>query len=91
MKGAEVQAIGVTTSVEVFNEIMDTFCPLYEDDPGSLSEIAKIQILRAIGVAIVKHGSMFPTMELLLRHAVNYLNMKKHKAVKEGGGTATHL
>jgi hypothetical protein len=85
MKGAEVQAIGVTTSVEVFNEIMDTFCPLYEDDPDTLSDTAKIQILRAIGVAIVKHGSMFPTMELLLRHAVNYLNMKKHKAVKQGG------
>ena len=85
MKGAEVQAIGVTTSVEVFNEIMDRFCPMYEEDPSSLSEKAKVQILRAIGVAIVKHGSMFPTMELLLRHAVNYLDMKKHKAVTEGG------
>lgn len=85
MKGAEVQAIGVTTSVEVFNEVMDTFCPMFEDDPSSLSEKARVQILRAIGVAIVKHGSMFPTMELLLRHAVNYLDMKKHKAVTEGG------
>ena len=86
MKGAEVQAIGVTTSVEVFNEIMDTFCPTYEDDPASLSDSARVQILRAIGVAIVKHGSMFPTMELLLRHAVNYLDMKKHKAVTQQGG-----
>ena len=85
MKGAEVQAIGVTTSVEVFNEIMDTFCPEYENDPSSLSDKARVQILRAIGVAIVKHGSMFPTMELLLRHAVNYLDMKKHKAVSVGG------
>ena len=85
MKGAEVQAIGVTTSVEVFNEIMDTFCPEYEKDSSSLSEKARVQILRAIGVAIVKHGSMFPTMELLLKHAVNYLDMKKHKAVSQGG------
>jgi hypothetical protein len=110
MKGAEVKAIGVTTGVEVFNEIMvcplvcappgwnrcishdtalwfpqDTFCPLYESNPSSLSETAKIQILRAIGVAIVKHGSMFPTMEILLRHAVNYLNMKTSKAVTQGG------
>lgn len=60
MKGAEVQAIGVTTSVEVFNEIMDKFCPLYESDPSTLSETAKVMILRAIGVAIVQHGSMFP-------------------------------
>jgi hypothetical protein len=80
-----VRAIGVTTSVEVFNEIIDTFCPFYESDPSSLPEAAKVQILRAIGVAIVKHGSMFPTMEILLRHAVNYLNMGKSKAVTEGG------
>jgi len=30
-------------------------------------------------VAIVKHGALFPTMEILLRHAVNYLNMKKSR------------
>lgn len=65
--------------------MQDTFCPIYESNPDSLSETAKIQILRAIGVAIVKHGSMFPTMEILLRHAVNYLNMKKSKAVTQGG------
>lgn len=63
----------------------DTFCPQYEEDPASLSTHARIQILRAIGVAIVKHGSMFPTMELLLRHAVGYLDMKKHKAIAQGG------
>ncbi len=63
----------------------DTFCPKYEEDPKSLSTNARIQILRAIGVAIVRHGSMFPTMELLLRHAVGYLDMKKHKAVTQGG------
>ena len=56
-----------------------------EDDPETLSEKARVQILRAIGVAIVKHGSMFPTMEILLRHAVNYLNMKKSKAVSSSG------
>ena len=71
----------MTTAVECFNEVMDTFCPLFEDDPLSLSETARVQILRAIGVAIVKHGSMFPTMEILLRHAVDYLSMKSSPAV----------
>jgi hypothetical protein len=28
---------------------------------------------------------MFPTMELLLRHAINYLNMKKDLAVRTSG------
>ena len=77
--------LAVLQSVEVFNEIMDTFCPEYESNPSSLSELAREQILRAIGVAIVKHGAMFPTMEILLRHAVNYLNMKKSKAVRQSG------
>ena len=68
MKDAELRAIGVTTSVEVFNEIMDTFLPMYESEPAYLSEKARVQILRAIGVAIVKHGSMFPTMEVRPEH-----------------------
>merc|ERR1712100_469702 len=85
MKDAELRAIGVTTAIEVFNAVLDTFLPRYESDPSSVSEECKLQILRAIGVAIVKNGSMFPTMEMLLRHAVNYLGMKKSKAVREGG------
>lgn len=85
MKGAEMKAIGVTTAVECFNEVMDTFCPLFERDQATLSELARVQILRAIGVAIVKHGSMFPTMEILLRHAVDYLNMKASAAVRQAG------
>ena len=85
MKNAEIRAFGVTTSVEVFNDILDEYCPLYEKQPESMSEKCKIQMLRAIGVAIVKHGSMFPTLEILLRHAVNYLGMKTSKAVTQGG------
>jgi hypothetical protein len=30
MKDAETRAIGVTTGIEVFNEIMDTYVPNYE-------------------------------------------------------------
>ena len=85
MRSAERRAIGVITAPEVFNEIMDTFCPQYESDPTSLSEIARVQILRAIGVGIVKHGSMFPTKQILLRHAVKYLNMEKSAAVASSG------
>ena len=98
MKGAELRAIGVTTTVEVFNEIIDTFFPGYVAAPCALclsvslslsvslclshtlsvslclstavlSEKARLQLLRAIAIAIVKKGSMFPTMELLLRHS----------------------
>lgn len=57
MKRSEARAFGVTTAVEVFNEIMDTYCPSYEANPTSLNEKARVQILRSIGVAIVKHVS----------------------------------
>jgi hypothetical protein len=85
IKNATIRAVGVTTAVEVFNEIVDLFCPRYEESPPTLSEAARVQFLRAVGVAIVKHGSMFPTMELLLRHAISYFDMKKAKAVTGGG------
>ena len=85
LRNAEIRAIGVTTSVEAFGEIIDKYCPQYEANPSSLSQVARVQILRAIGVAIVKHGSMFPVMEILLRHAVHYLNMKSSACVTSAG------
>ena len=30
-------------------------------------------------------GEMFPTLKILLDHAINYLNMKKHPCCKEPG------
>ena len=40
---------------------------------------------RAVGVAIVKHGSMYPTMELLLRHTIQYLGLRGKKCVSMPG------
>ena len=61
------------------------FCPRYVAQPASLRKPARVQILRAIGVAIVKHGSMYPTLELLLRHAISYLDMKGTDVVRNAG------
>ena len=36
---------------------------------AEISDLGKVQIARACGVAIVTNGNMYPTMELLLRHA----------------------
>ena len=46
------------------------------EKPRKLSALAELQVVRAIGVAIVLEGSMHPTMELLLRHAIQYFGMK---------------
>ena len=39
---------------------------------AEISDLGKVQIARACGVAIVTNGNMYPTMELLLRHAIQY-------------------
>lgn len=49
------------------------------------AEAAKIQIVRAVGVAIVKQGSMYPTLEMLLRHAIQYLGLRGKEIVSESG------
>lgn len=82
---AQVRGIGVYTSIEVFNELMDTFFPDKDGGVAAVSTFGKVQICRAIGVAIIKHGSMFPTMELLLRHSIQYLGMRGKRVVCEAG------
>lgn len=78
---AEVRGIGVYTSVELFNEIVD----LHFDSAKDISPLAKIQIARGVGVAIVKQGSMYPTMELLLRHTIQYLGLRGKSIVASPG------
>lgn len=78
---AEIRGIGVYTSVELFNEILD----LHFDSSAEISQLGKLQIARAVGVAIVKQGSMYPTMELLLRHAIQYLGLRGKAAVSNPG------
>ena len=84
---AQLRGYGVFTCIEVFNELMDTFFPAKDGGltGGALSTFGKVQICRAVGVAIIKHGSMFPTMELLLRHSIQYLGMRGKRVVCEAG------
>ena len=69
------------TSVELFNEIVD----LHFNSAKDISPLGQIQIARAVGVAIVKQGSMYPTMELLLRHAIQYLGLRGKAVVASPG------
>merc|ERR1712167_216062 len=52
---------------------------------AEISDLGKVQIARACGVAIVTNGNMYPTMELLLRHAIQYLGIAGKKLVTEPG------
>jgi hypothetical protein len=81
IKQAQIRGVGVATVHEVFNEVMDELGTPQED----MRDIFKLQIARAIGVSIVKHGNMYPSMELLLRHAIQWLGMKTSPAVQRPG------
>ena len=52
-----------------------------------MTEIHKLQTARAVGVAIIKHGNLYPTMEVLLRHSIAWMHMQCSPAVlvKKGG------
>lgn len=63
MQRVVMTANGVVTGTEVFNDLMDEL-------PRPMSKLGQLMVLRAIGVAVVLEGTMLPTMELLLRHAV---------------------
>ena len=58
MRQAELRGVGICTSIEVFNEIIELYCPAF----GAVSFNCRVQMVRAVGVAIVKNGSMFPTV-----------------------------
>ena len=81
MEQVELTASGVSTGVEVFNEIMEAAAAAGAAESGSregtvMSYAGRLQVVRAIGAAIVLKGTMYPTLELLLRHAIQYHRLK---------------
>jgi hypothetical protein len=78
---AQIRGFGIFTSCECFNEIMD----LHYVDKKEISELGKVQIARACGIAIVKKGSMYPTLEVLLRHSIQYLGLRGKAVVANPG------
>eukprot|EP01043_Picozoa_sp_COSAG02_P042681 COSAG02_NODE_3647_length_6427_cov_24.716182_2_plen_616_part_00 len=85
MVQARIRGFGVYASVELFNDIMDT---MYQDATNVAATVpffSKIQIARAIGVAIVVHGSLHPSMELLLRHSLQFLGLVGTRVVASPG------
>ena len=71
MTQATIRGFGVYTAVELFDEIIDQSYT----SSKSISSLARVQIARAVGVAIVVHGVMHPSMELLLRNAMQRLEL----------------
>lgn len=78
---AQIRGFGVFVNAELFNEVMEH----HFADPDNISDEGKVEIARGVGVAIVMNGSMYPTMELLLRHSIQYLKLKGKACVSEPG------
>jgi hypothetical protein len=74
----------VFASVELFDDILEEIYGS-RTDIKAISTLARVQMGRAVGVAIVVHGSMHPSMELLLRHALEKLELLDMRIVSEPG------
>ena len=81
---ATIRGIGVYASVELFDDILEEIYGT-SADIEAVSTLARVQMGRAVGVAIVVHGSMHPSMELLLRHTLDKLDLLDMKIVAEPG------
>lgn len=79
MKQAKLRSIGIAAAVELFDSILNESAdPAVDKSSGpteKLSPLFKLQLLRAVGVVIVKRKSLYPTQEVLLKHAVHTLRM----------------
>eukprot|EP01050_Picozoa_sp_SAG11_P005613 SAG11_NODE_402_length_9751_cov_7.372047_8_plen_307_part_00 len=90
MDEVEMRATGVTAA-EVFNEVMSS--ALFSDGGSDglpkqvqgLSNHCRLQLARAVGVAIHEEGTMYPPMELLLRHTIQYLKIGGSRAIQLPG------
>jgi len=74
MKEAMLRGCGISTGIELFNQIVG--------DHNELSDLCKLQICRAIGCNITHQRDMYPTKEVLLKHAVETLGMVKSGVVR---------
>ena len=69
MREAKLRGVGVAAAVEIFNGIVEP------DKINDLTDLGRIQICRAVGCNIVKQRDMYPTKQILLKHAVGNLSL----------------
>ena len=58
---------------------------LSSEEKSALSPEFKLQLLRAIGAAIVRKRRMYPTQEVLLKHAVHAMHMTQVGSARPWG------
>ena len=87
MKEAVLRGLGVSTGIEIFNEIT---CP--DGGKAEISQLGKLQICRAVGTNIAKMMNMYPTKEVLLKHAVNNMGLiESGQITKDSSGILDNM
>ena len=75
MKQCKLRSIGISVAVELFDAILKGDVASTGETKDELRPLFKLQVLRAIGTVIVRRRRMYPTQEILLKHAVHMLHM----------------
>lgn len=70
---AKIRGVGVTTAIEVFDQIVD---PLLSTEHKEKKEVdVFVDAVRAVAVVIVCNKRFYSSKEVLLRHAVTHMNL----------------
>ena len=75
-----VTCTGIATAPEVFNEILQHHAS--DTSTPRLSKPAELCVVRAVAVAIETQGTNAATMDLLLRHAIQFFGLGRSKAIE---------
>ena len=76
MREARVRAMGVSTAVEVINQLAGLV------PPGQLGDLGRLQAARAVGCAIVRRRTLHPNRQTMLEHIVERFDLAQ---VREAG------
>eukprot|EP01050_Picozoa_sp_SAG11_P019725 SAG11_NODE_3192_length_2622_cov_1.761395_3_plen_370_part_00 len=78
MRQAKLRGVGVAMAIEIFNTIVDV---TDLDNVEDLTDLGKLQLCRAVACNIVKQRDMYPTKEILLKHAVGNMGLVRNGIV----------
>lgn len=74
MRQAKLRGVGVAMAIELYSIIADM-------SMVEISDLGKLQMCRAVACNIVKQRDMFPTKEILLKHAVANMGLIRNGLV----------
>eukprot|EP01046_Picozoa_sp_COSAG06_P004552 COSAG06_NODE_191_length_20709_cov_8.536778_5_plen_1153_part_00 len=85
MTEARIRAMGVASSVEISNEIIERFVP------NEMTPLGKLQAARAVACTVVQKRTLHPNHHHLLLHILHHVGLEQHEARVSMHSTGSNL